>query len=240
MKRMYLFSFILLLVLQGVFSQEIKVGVGLALPPYIIQGSNSGIEVEILQQALPASYKTKLIYLPFARVPISLTDGTADAVLTINESSGVKDAFYSNSHIKYQNVVLSLKSKNLKISKISDLSKLSIVAFQDATAYLGADFAAMAKANAKYSEIPEQDNQVKMLFASRADVIITDINIFKYFKSKITDIDVSKEYVVHEIFAPTEYKVGFKSKDVRDLFNVGLQKLKDTGKYAAILTKYTK
>jgi hypothetical protein len=67
--------FLLILLAFGFFkpaySQEFTIGAGLALPPYIIQETDSGIETEILRQSLPASYKVKLSYLPFARVKVS-------------------------------------------------------------------------------------------------------------------------------------------------------------------------
>lgn len=225
---------------QPVLAEDLTVGVGMALPPYIIQDSDSGIEAEILNQALPPSYKVKLSYLPFARVKVSLSDGSADAVTPVNESAGIKNAFYSDSHITYQNVAITLKSRGLKINSVPDLGKLRLVAFQDATLYLGPEFAAMAKANAGYNELAAQENQVKMLFAERTDAIVMDINIYKYFKSKIKDIDVSKEVTIAEIFPPTNYKVAFKNKDTAALFNTGLAKLKSSGKYTAILSKYTK
>jgi polar amino acid transport system substrate-binding protein len=232
-------SALILGLFQSVFAQELKVGVGMALPPYIIQESDSGIEVEILRQALPATLKPKFAYLPFARVKVSMEDGTVDAVTPVNESAGIKNAFFSKSHITYQNVAVTLKSRAIKIGSIADLSKLRVVAFQDATVYLGPTFAAMAKANSNYSELAAQENQVKMLFAERADTIVMDINIYKFFKSKIKDIDVSKEVTIAEIFPPTEYKVAFKSRENAELFNTGLDKLRSSGQYAAILKKYT-
>ncbi len=246
MRKIYQVIFTLIISLwmvQAAVAAELKIAVGLALPPYIIEGSNTGIEVDIVQQALLESGNTiKLVYLPFVRVPVSLTDGTADAALTINESSGIKNIFYSDSHISYQNVAVSLKSKNLKIGSVADLSKVSVVAFQNATKYLGSGFADMAKGNSKYSELGIQDSQVKMLFAGRADVVVMDINIFKYFRQKVNskDADVNQEIVIHEIFAPTAYKVGFKDKALCEKFNAGLKKLKSSGKYGTIWKKYIK
>jgi len=221
--------------------KELKVAVGLALPPYIIQETGVGIEVDILKQALAdAGYTVKLIFVPMARIKVALSDGTADAALTITEASGVTSAFYSDSHVSYKNAVITLKSRALKIAGIPDLAKLDLVAFQDALLYLSADYAAMAKGNAKYSELADQQSQVKMLFAGRTDAIIMDINIYKYFKKMIKDIDVSQDVVIHEIFAPSNYKIGFKEKAVCDLFNAGLKKLKSSGKYESIISAYIK
>lgn len=221
------------------YAQEFKLGVGLALPPYIIQENDSGIEIDVIRASLPADKKIKLVYLPFARLKVSLSDGGADAVTPVNENADIKGAYYSGSHITYQNVVVSLKSRAIKIDSIANLSKLSIVAFQDATVYLSKDFAAMAKNNPHYHELADQKSQVKMLFAGRADAIVMDINIYKYFKNQIKDFDVNKEVSIAEIFQPTFYKVGFNSKETADAFNIGLAKLKSSGKYAAIINKYT-
>ena len=198
------------------------------------------METEIIRSSLPEGTKIKLVYLPFARLKVSLSDGAADAITPVNDSAGIKGAFYSSSHITYQNVVVSLKSRSLKIGSIADLGKLRIIAFQDATVYLGKDFASMAKINPHYHELADQKNQVKMLFANRADAIVMDINIYKYFKNQIKDFDVSKEISIAEIFPSTFYKVGFNNKETADAFNIGLAKLKNSGKYAAIINKYTK
>jgi polar amino acid transport system substrate-binding protein len=197
------------------------------------------METEIIRGSLPEDTKIKLVYLPFARLKVSLSDGGADAVTPVNENAGIKGVYYSGSHITYQNIVVSLRSRALKITSIADLGKLRIIAFQDATVYLGNNFAAMAKNNPHYHELADQKSQVKMLFADRADAIVMDINIYKYFKNQIKDFDVSKEVSIAEIFTSTFYKVGFNSKETADAFNVGLAKLKSSGKYAAIVNKYT-
>ena len=222
---------------------EVKVAVGLALPPYVIEESNDGIEVDILRQSLLYSGNTiKLFFLPFARVPWSIGSGYADAALTINESSALKDVCYSDSHISYQNVAVSIKSRNIKLASLTDLSKLNVVAFQNATKYLGNDFAEMAKENPRYVELAHQEAQVKMLFSGRTDVVVMDINIFKYFRQQVQDAgeNVSAEVTIHEIFPPTPYRVAFKSKELCDAFNIGLKRLKSEGIYNAIAKKYIK
>ncbi len=242
MRKPILALFVLILSIFPAFSQaELKAAVGLALPPYIIQETGKGLEADIVRQALElAGYKMKLDFVPFARITVSMANKSADLALTINEGSGLTGVFYSDSHITYQNVAVSLKSKGAKIAKPADLASYSVVAFQQAPDYLGTEFAAMAKANSRYSEVADQLAQVKLLFAGRADVIIMDVNIFKYFRSKTTDIDTGAEVQVSEIFPPTAYKVAFASKEIRDKFNVALKKLRDNGSYAAIFKSYIK
>jgi len=219
----------------------VKAVVGLSLPPYIIQGADNGVEADIVRQALLASkYSLKLEYVPFARVSVSLADKSADCAFPINEASGTTGVFYSDSHISYQNVVVALTSRGLKVNSIADLKALRVVAFGDAKSYLGAEFAAMAKANKNYSEIADQESQVKMLFKDRADVLVTDINIFKYFRQNIKDMNVSQDVVYFQIFPPTAYKVAFTDKAVRDKFNAGLKAIKASGKYQEIFKTYIK
>lgn len=219
----------------------ITAAVGLALPPYVLKDTNNGLEVDIVRQALQeAGYTLKLDFVPFARVPISLKDKSVDCALTINEASGVTGVFYSQSHITYQNVAVGLKSRGLKIAKAEDLKPLRVVAFQEATSYLGNDFRAMAKANPSYSELANQEAQVKMLFMDRADAVVMDVNIFKYFRQAIKDVEVDAEVTIYPIFPPTNYKVAFIDKDVCQKFNAAFGKLKASGKIDAIFKTYIK
>ena len=128
----------------------------------------------------------------------------------------------------------------LKVSSVADLRGLRVVAFGDARSYLGTEFAGMAKANKNYYEIADQESQVKMLFKDRADVLVMDINIFKYFRQNIKDTDVSQEVTFFKIFDPTPYKVAFTSKEVCDKFNAGLKAIKASGKYSEIFSTYIK
>jgi len=243
MKRFHVLSVLFLVaVAMTVGAQtQIKAVVGLSLPPYIMQGSDNGVDADIVRQALQAAnYTLKLEYVPFARVSVSMANKTADAAFPINEASGVTGVYYSDSHISYQNVVVALKSKGLKIAGPADLKTLRVVAFGDAGNYLGSDFAAMTKVNKSYSELADQQSQVKMLFKGRADALVMDINIFKYFRQSIKDMDVSQDVVFYEIFPPTAYKVAFTSKDVCGKFNAGLKALKASGKYAEIFKTYIK
>ena len=171
---------------------------------------------------------------------MSLKEKSVDCALTINEASGVTGVFYSQSHITYQNVVVALKAKGLKIARADDLKALRVVAFQEATNYLGNEFRAMAKANTNYSEVANQEAQVKMLYQDRADAIVMDVNIYKYFKQAIKDVKVDAEVTLYPIFPPTNYKVAFTSKEVCQKFNESLNKLKASGKYETIFKTYIK
>ncbi len=235
---------VILLVLASVstmFAKELVGAIGLALPPYVITSSNSGIEYDIVKETLGMSnYTLKPMYVPYKRVKHSLETGKADLALTLNESSGLKNVYYSDSHITYQNVVITLKNSNIKVNNLNDLSKLSIAAFQDAKLYLGKSFKNMADNNSEYSEIASQDRQIVLLYKKRVQALVMDINIFKYYRERNKLCDTSAEYTVHKIFPETHYKVAFRDKIIRDQFNKNLKKLISSGEKEKIIGRYIK
>lgn len=224
------------------FSKEISVGVGLSLAPYIFPKNNSGIELDILKKALnqEGKYTLDVKYLPLVRIPYALKNKKIDAATTINEDSGIKNIYYSNTHIVYQNVIVTLKSKHLSIKKIEDLKGLKVVSFQNAANYLGEKYKSTIQKIKHYQELADQELQVKLLFAHRVDAIVLDINIFKYMKKHIKGIDTNQEVSVAQVFDKTYYKIAFIDKKIRDDFNKGLEIIRQNGQYDNILNKYIK
>lgn len=217
-------------------AKDLTLVAGLSLPPYIIQESNSGMEFEIIKEALTAKGHTvKLKYVPFVRIAVDYKN--YDGAITINESSGI-DGNYSDVVITYKNYAISLKEKGISVNSVKDLTDKKVVAFQNATKYLGPEFAAIAKANPNYTEQGQQALQVKILYSGRVDLIVSDINIFKYYRQQVKDIDTSADVTLHEIFQGVDYKALFNDPTVRDDFNAGLKMLRASGKYDEIINKY--
>ncbi len=242
MKKITILFVLLFVVNLNLYSKEIKIGIGLSLPPYVISENSTGIEMDIVREALKnKGYLMKPVYVPFARVLKVMQMKTVDAVLTVNEASGLENVYYSNYHITYQNVAVTLKSRNIRIDKIEDLKKGRVVGFQNANLYLGPHFKKTIEKNSNYREIARQDLQVKLIYRKRADVLVMDINIFKFFKQKVTGIDTTQEVVFHQIFEKSNFKVGFRNKKIRDDFNIGLKQLKSNKKRIdSIYRKYIK
>jgi len=214
--------------------------VGLALPPYNIPETNSGMELEIVREALKLKgYDIVPKYVPFARVKRELKNHTVDGALTITPDSGI-EAFYSDRHIICQNVAVSLKKNNFNIRSIPDLKDKSVLAFQDATIYLGRDFAAMAGQNTDYREIAKQQLQINLLYSNRVDTVVLDENIFYYHRMKNDMVDISQPIDIWRIFPPSPFNVAFIDKTVRDDFNEGLKELRESGRYDEIVQKYIK
>ena len=220
-------------------AEDLKMAIGLALPPYVLSGTNSGIELDIVTHILASQgYSIVPKYVNFGSVGKQLQHGKVQGALTITDASGIKNIFYSNEHITYQNVVVSLKQNALSIKKIEDLSKYKVIAFQDATKYLGAAYVAAIKKSPHYLEIAKQETQVARLFKKSTQAIIMDINIFKYFRQNTKKIDTSAEVQIDQIFPPSPYKVGFVDKNIRDKFNVGLAAFDAGNMYDQIYKKY--
>jgi len=218
--------------------KELTVAVGLALPPYNIPETDSGIEMDIVREALKIKgYAVKSKYVPFARVRKELMNREVDAALTINPDSGI-EAFYSNEHLICQNVVVTLKKNNFKIRTINDLKDKSVLAFQDATLYLGKDFASMANQNAQYKEIAKQELQINLVYSNRVDAIVLDKNIFYYHRKRNDMVDTSQPIDIWQVFPPTAFSVAFVNEKARDDFNEGLKKLRESGRYDEIVKKY--
>jgi len=233
------FAFLAIYIPNISFSNTIQVGVGLSLPPYVLSNENKGIEIDIVKEVLVnAGYKVEFVYLPFHKVPKALSRNEVDAAITINESSGIKDVFYSDSHITYQNVAIGLQSNKFTVKNIDDLSQYRVVAFQNATKYLGEKFHSMAKNNKGYTEKSKQELQVSMLYGKRTQLVVLDINIFKYYRNKESKLNTALPIDVFEIFPPTHYKLAFINKDYVDVFNKGLKNIKGSGRYKEIIESY--
>lgn len=218
--------------------RELTLAVGLALPPYNIPETNSGMELDIVREALKIKgYDLKPKYVPFARVKRELGNHEVDGALTINVDSGIK-AFYSDEHLVCQNVVISLKKNGFTIHTINDLKDKSVLAFQDATLYLGKDFAGMAHKNPAYKEIAKQELQINLLYSNRVDAIVMDRNIFYYHRKHNDRVDTSQPIEIWQIFPPTPFRVAFVDETVRNAFNEGLKQLRESGRYDAIVKKY--
>ncbi|MEJ2587995.1 MAG: transporter substrate-binding domain-containing protein [Deltaproteobacteria bacterium] len=218
--------------------KQLTLAVGLALAPYDIPESDSGLELDIVREALGTKgYTVKTKFVPFARVKRELMSKTVDGALTLTPACGIV-AFYSDDHIVCENVVVSLADRPFKIRSVDDLKDKHVVAFQDATRYLGEAYARMAKQNPDYREIADQTLQINLLYTGRCDAIVLDKNIFEYHRKHNTRVDTTQPINIWHLFNPSPFKVAFIDKKVRDDFNEGLKTLRNSGRYKEIIQKY--
>ena len=215
------------------FSQEI--------PPYIIETSNSGIEIDIISAALAYKGHTlKPLYFPLGRVPIAFSHNLVDAAMG-DMGVHLKDGFYASPAVIYDNIFITLKSRGITINKPSDLDSFHIASFQGAEKRYPDWLKSVVKDN-RFFGVSEQLRQVELLQRGRFDVVLCDRYIFRYFVNKI---ELMKELEISEVdehnfitVDPMNYRPVFRNKKIRDDFNLGLSYLKESGEFQKIYDKY--
>lgn len=232
---------LLLSLSSATHAEDLRIGVGLSKPPYVIQETNSGVELDVVRRALEiAGYSITPHYMPLLRIPHELNGGSIDGGMHIRAHLLI-DGFFTDEVISYRNYAITLEEKDLIIDEFEDLEGKTIISFQNARKFLGEKFAKAVKNSKNYAEIANQELQVRMLAAGRAQVAVGDFRIFLHFTRKFEEkFGVSLKLRFHPLFKPTPYRAAFRSRQVRDDFDKGLQKLRESGEYEAIMDKYIK
>jgi polar amino acid transport system substrate-binding protein len=216
---------------------------GESIPPFSFPDTHSGIEIEIISAALAIhGHSIKPSYLPLARVPFNFKQGKVDAAMTdLGEDMLAFGAYYGEPAVIYDNVFISLEERDLTINKPQDLRGLNIVSFQGAHKRYP-EWLTMGKNNGLYAEHFRQENQALLLERGHFDLVLSDINIFKYYQIQAQQRlgMVFKPVKFHHFvdLDPNDYRPVFWQKQIRDDFNDGLKKIKQTGEYQAIYDKY--
>lgn len=230
-------------------AQEVRVGIGFALPPYVIQENDVGMEVEIIREALGVSgHKATFVYLPNLRLPVAYDSHEVDCVVANVSyelgSESRRQTYPSKPTIAYQNFAITLEESQLEIKSIDDLRALKVLAFNNATKYLGKEFALMAESNPKYTELADQSLQVMMLTSGRVQAVVSDKRIFLWWRHRLKSRSVSNNILLsqsltfHPVFPPAWRQVTFANKGLRDDFNRGLEVVQGNGVFDAIVRKY--
>ncbi|WP_338364508.1 transporter substrate-binding domain-containing protein [uncultured Pseudoalteromonas sp.] len=222
--------------------QSLVVGLGETLPPYVMSQSNSGITLDIIKAALtPLGFKIEPRYYPYTRRVKGYVEGSIDILADINlntANGNLLDGYISDAAYGYENVAIALKSKQFNFKKIADLANHSLISWPRADIHLGEEYAKMANANTQYYEVHDQSLQVKMLFSNKTDVIQMDKHSFDYYRSTLKGINTQQAVQHFALFGKSPNGYLFKSKRLRDDFNIQLQKLKKSGEYNKIFEKY--
>jgi polar amino acid transport system substrate-binding protein len=127
--------------------------------------------------------------------------------------------YYSKPYIHFQNVAISIDPK-VHVKTIQDLSRYSVVAFQNAKDVLGADYAKAVSKCSVYMEMANQAKQIETLFRNRSQVIILEKQIFNHVRDQF---EYKGEVKFFEIFTPTPYSAVFYDKNLRDAFDRTIQ-----------------
>jgi polar amino acid transport system substrate-binding protein len=225
-------------------ADELTFGVSFSIPPYVIEQDDSGLELELLREALKVKgHRVKVEYLPVARTFLEITEGKLDGIINVKPGM-LENVFYSDVVISFQNCAISLTKNQYRIDSIGDLVNKQVVAFQRATILLGEEFGQMAAANPHYQEIARQLLQINLLLKRRIEVIVMDINIFHYYRKQahllntLNKEELLQEVSYHKIFPPTDYRFAFRSETHRNDFNIGLAQIAADGTRERLFAKY--
>lgn len=224
--------------------KELTVAFSSGKEPYIIDKKYlKGIEYDLIEKILN---KNRISIKQQINLPSSSLENILDKKPEIDMIVGVqenksKNLFYSDVFLNFENVAISRKKDNIKISSINDLKGKKIIAFQKASSYLGNKYNelfAPETRNDKYSEYDDQEQQVKDFLDGIVDVIILDKNIFRWYLNKFKK-DSLHSFKFDYIFdGLTSTKVAFKDENLRNVFNRNLRELKKSGDYENIFNDY--
>ncbi len=217
----------------------IELVAGLPKPPFIIEKNKSGIQIDLVREAFRLhGKKVKFVHLPLGRAITGYQRLNVDGVMTLPANYQHPAMKTSSPYVTYQNVAVTLAENEAVIKTVKDLSRLSMVAFQNASRYLGEEFNDVISHTIDYREMPDQAKQVEMLFMRRTEVIVLDESIFKYLISQSNDIRLKKPFKIHYIFNERNYVAGFRDAKLVNMFNDGIAKMKEQGTYQQIIDKY--
>lgn len=192
----YINLFILFIFLLPVYSKEIKMSFGSKIPPYVLPEDDTGIELDIIRAALAYKGHTlKPMYFQLYKVPIVLKENLVDAAMTDLGMDLSSHGYYANPAVVYNNVFITLKKNNYQIDTPEDLSSLILTSFQGAVKRYP-KWLEPVKAKYNYFEQNNQSLQVLVLHKQRVDVILSDINIYKY---NVLKLQKEKGFIPQEV-----------------------------------------
>lgn len=223
-------------------ADKISVAVGVTIPPYVIHDEKTGMEYNIVSRALEiCGHEISASFVPFQRMVGMIRTGAVQSAFPVSTTMQLDKVYFSEPHIQYRNVVITLEENNYSFLDVSALKGLNVAAFKGARKKLGPDYSNAVSTFSHYEEVYDQSEQINLLYFNRADAIVSDINFFDFHLKEIKKkggIDVSKRIEVHELFPPSRYSVGFRKKAHRDAFNRALHHLKKSGEYNIIINKF--
>jgi polar amino acid transport system substrate-binding protein len=217
----------------------LRAAVGLDKPPYVIEATHSGLELDIFSAAAQGvGCEVSYVHVPPTRGLQMIHNGDIDAILTVR-SDASSEGYYSEPYISYRNVALTLERRNIALESVADLRQYRVMAFQNAKLALGPAFRQAVDRNPDYRELASQQTQVNMFHLGRVDVIIGDVRILHRLRASMPPgIDRQQAVKVHDLFAPTEYRALFKDPDLRDRFNEGLRLIRTNHTLQRITDRY--
>ena len=222
-----------------VHSDTVRVAVANMQPPYFIEASGTGLDIDIVSEALTTmGHQITLIPVKSSEMDDVLTTGVADIVIPQTASSHADGAVLSVPYSTRNLAAFALSERRLPINSAADLSTYRVVSFDGASRFVGASFQSVSNNNTYYSETPRHHSLVDRLFSERADVIVMDKYTFDFFKTNPRRVPTNRETMELSWFEPVPVMAGFASDELRIGFDKALKTLMMTGRINSIAAAY--
>ena len=221
-------------------AQEVKIGVG-NFKPYF--DGNTGLFTDLIVEVFKEmpQYQLKISSTPMSnyRLLEELNEGAIDGAANIFLGDKIKGCL-SDPFFRYDDVVITLKKRHIKIDSIADLRNKSIITYQNAKLFQPKEFSEVVDTNPTlYHETPIQTNQVKMVALERVQVSVGDAYIFlDSLKDWKESSYKASDFEFHRVLPVNSTYMAFRDQKLCADFNKASQKIKESGRYDAIYKAY--
>ncbi|WP_410499614.1 substrate-binding periplasmic protein [Chitinibacter sp. S2-10] len=233
----------LVLVCPTAQAEHVKVIFGQSRPPFVNEKTQSGISIELMDEA----FKRMDIHVnrqfgANRRMDVELKMGRVDIAVEVHPSD--KNIHYSQPFIIYRNFAISKDGKDYP--SWQSMAGRSVCAWQTAKESLGEAFAKAVPQFAEYQEYPDQTLQVFAWLSGGCDISLIDDTLFyesvRQLLKKSPELHAPDKAMLRLTPLPSAHQlwwhVGFRSKTLRDQFDLVLQQMRADGSYQRIRERY--
>lgn len=219
-------------------SDQLVVAISLDIPPYVMDGADRGLEVDLMRAAFPG-HDVRFMQLPYSELENAVEEGRADVSIGVQQQDD--GVYYSDNVVVFVNHAITRQEDAITINAVSDLAGHPVLTWEGAVHELGEPFEQLfapgSPHHADYIEVADQREQVELFWNTPGQVAVIDASIFRHFTNAMGH-DLG-DAVFHDIFPPvTRFKVAFKDKEVRDAFSARFAALCLDGTYGSMLDRY--
>lgn len=215
-------------------------------PPWVNADSRPGIAVTLLREALQAEgLALQPVFYPYARRIALYRRNEVDALYDISAMTQKRENLagtLGKPLHSFDNLVLALQKRHLKLEKPADLIGLNILAWDGAQNDLPEGFDTVAAVmQGRYNETGDQRQQVKSLFAGRVDVILADRLVVDWYRKHLrsdVQVDARQPVDVFAVLPPREATVLWRDPALRQRIDYRIREMKSDGRYNAIFRQY--
>ena len=214
---------------------ELSFLVGVEKPPYIEVATQSGYELELLQQVSLKMHRCAVfIHSHNGRLLELFKQGVADFA-SLQRST--PDGTYATlPYISYENVVITRSDLQPPLQTLDDLTGRRVMAFQNARQFLPPAYAELVPRFSSYLEVVEQHQLPVMLLKGRIDALVMDKNIFEYYYRQIAPGDQNLQQL--PLFGKNSYHLLGRDPWLVQRFDQALQLFQLSKEYQQLQLKY--